>query len=402
MIGRAPLLTGLGAAAAVSVLLAACGGGGDSSSTEKTSGQLRISLTDSQSCNYESVFVTVTEVRVHRSSDPVAEDDEGWESLILAEPLQVDLMTLRNGVAVELGTLPLEAGTYSQVRLVLASNGASAPYANYLVLPGAPTQDVALKTPSAQQSGLKLNVQATIEPGRVADLVLDFDPCKSVVKAGNSGLYLLKPVVTAYLELVNTVEGYTVPGALVSAQQDGVSVKSTVADGSGRFVLWPIEAGTYDLVITAPAYATAVLEGVAVADGVNAVSAQVTPLEPEEAPSVPGTIEGTVTVSGTPNVFASVRALQPLGAKTIEVAAQPTATDGRYLFTLPTAAPGRATWASGTTAYTFAGFTSAAGLYRVEATAQGFATLVLPAPPADPYLLAPAGVIDNVNFSFGP
>ena len=218
MIKRLLHRAGLAGLFAFATLLAACGGGGDSTST--ANGQLRIRLTDSQSCNYESVFVTVTEVRVSQSST-ASDSDSGWEALTLNPARQVDLMTLRNGAFEELGTLPLPAGTYQQVRLVLASNGTSAPYANYLTLSGAAGAPIALKTPSAQQSGLKLNVHATVDPGQLAELTLDFDPCKSVVKAGNSGKYNLKPVVTAYTNAVNDIEGYTVAGALVSAAAGG-------------------------------------------------------------------------------------------------------------------------------------------------------------------------------------
>ena len=117
MIKRLLHRAGLAGLLAFATLLAACGGGGDGTST--ANGQLRIRLTDSQSCNYESVFVTVTEVRVSQSST-ASDSDSGWETLTLSPARQVDLMTLRNGVFEELGTLPLPAGTYQQVRLVLA------------------------------------------------------------------------------------------------------------------------------------------------------------------------------------------------------------------------------------------------------------------------------------------
>ena len=401
MIRRLLHRAGLAGLLAFASLLAACGGGGDGTST--ANGQLRIRLTDSQSCNYESVFVTVTEVRVSQSST-ASDSDSGWETLTLSPARQVDLMKLRNGAFEELGTLPLPAGTYQQVRLLLASNGASAPYANYLTLPGAAGAPIALKTPSAQQSGLKLNVHATVDPGQLAELTLDFDPCKSVVKAGNSGKYNLKPVVTAHTNAVNDIEGYTVAGALVSAQQGGVSLKSTTADAQGRFVLWPVGTGTYDVVITAPLYATAVLEDVIVGSGVNAISAPATPLTPAlAAPAPAASLSGKVTVTGATDVYATTRALQYLGVKkidtkAIEVAATPTALDGTYAFTLPTAAPGRATWALGVTSYTFTAFNDAAGLYHVEALADGSAQLY-PAL-ADPEIDLKTGNATGVNFVF--
>jgi hypothetical protein len=397
MIKRLLHRAGLAGLLAFATLLAACGGGGDATST--ANGQLRIRLTDSQSCNYESVFVTVTEVRVSQSST-ASDSDSGWETLTLSPARQVDLMTLRNGVFEELGTLPLPAGTYQQVRLVLASNGASAPYANYLTLSGAAGTPIALKTPSAQQSGLKLNVHATVDPGQLAELTLDFDPCQSVHPDGKSGKYNLKPVVTAHTNAVNDIEGYTVAGALVSAQQAGVSLKSTTAGAQGRFVLWPVSTGKYDVVITAPLYATAVLEDVVVGSGVNAISAQATPLAPALAASAPASLSGTVTVTGVTDVYATTRALQYLGAKPIEVAATPTALGGTYAFTLPTAAPGRATWVFGTTSYAFRAFDPAAGLYRVEALAAGFALPKLNPVLANPAIDLKTGNATGVNFVF--
>ena len=55
--------------------------------------------------------------------------------------------------------------------------------------------ETALTTPSGQQSGLKMNVDIDVAADKVADVVLDFDACKSVVKRGNSGQYNLKPVI---------------------------------------------------------------------------------------------------------------------------------------------------------------------------------------------------------------
>ena len=45
-------------------------------------------------------------------------------------------------------------------------------------------------------------VQIDVAPGQMADFVLDFDACKSVVTAGNSGRYNLKPVVSVIPRLV--------------------------------------------------------------------------------------------------------------------------------------------------------------------------------------------------------
>jgi hypothetical protein len=52
-----------------------------------------------------------------------------------------------------------------------------------------------LSTPSAEQSGLKLQVNATLEAGVVYTILLDFDANKSIVVTGNN-TYKLKPVVS--------------------------------------------------------------------------------------------------------------------------------------------------------------------------------------------------------------
>lgn len=367
---------------ALGTLFAACGGGGDSGTSSGGSGsgvgQLAIGLTDSQGCSYRSVWVTVEQVRIHQSSS-AGDDDGGWRELTLSPARRVDLLTLRNGVFVDLGTLQLPAGKYTAVHLVLAENGNQAPFANQLDLgDGTP---VALKTPSAQQSGLKLKVEVKVESGQIGRLVLDFDPCRSVVQAGKSGRWNLKPVVRAYVDPTNDIEGYTVPGAIVSAQQAGVGIKSTTADAQGRFVLWPVDAGSYEVVVTGPGLANAVLTGVQVSAGRTTVSTAGTPLLPGPSP-IFRQVSGEVTVDalGSNLIDAALRALQNAGSYpnsalplVIEAAATPAnAESGSYAFALPAAAPQRAVWQSGVTAYSFAPVGDAAGLYTVEARAAGF------------------------------
>jgi hypothetical protein len=386
---------------ALAATLAACGGGGGSTTeTPSGTGRLQVLLTDSQGCAYEAVEVTIVGVRVLPAG--ASDDDSQWVDLPLPGlPVKVDLLELRNGEALDLGALGLPAGDYQQVRLVLAGNGNVSPYANQLTLtPGA--QPVPLKTPSAQQSGLKVKVDFTItaQQPQPTVLTLDFDPCKSVVKAGNSGQYLLKPVLYAFVDTASNIAGYTLPGALVSAQQGGVSMKSTTADASGRFVLWPVGAGFYDVVITKVDYTNAVLAGVEVKDRqATEVSTAVTPLTPSASvpPDAPfRSVTGTVAVSsaGSNLIDAGVRALQTVGTYQgpvanpllvgaplkIEVASTRADADlGTYGLSLPTASPERAFWQPGVTAYSFTPVDDTAGLYDIEARAEGFAAQTTPA-----------------------
>ena len=78
--------------------------------------------------------------------------------------------------------------TISQIRLLLGNN-------NTIVDDGE-TYD--LETPSAQTSGLKIQVHAELQPNNSYKVVLDFDSEESIIKTGNNK-YKLKPVINATL-----------------------------------------------------------------------------------------------------------------------------------------------------------------------------------------------------------
>ena len=153
---------------------------------------MRLALTDAPACGYDHVYVTVQKVRVHKSAS-AGDNEAGWSEVVLNPAQRVDLLSLTNGVLADLGQTPLPAGRYTQMRLVLAANDAGNPMANAIVPSGG--SETALTTPSGAQSGLKMNVDIDVAANQLADFVLDFDACKSFVKLGNSGRFLLKPVI---------------------------------------------------------------------------------------------------------------------------------------------------------------------------------------------------------------
>jgi hypothetical protein len=382
------VMTGL--ASATLALLVACGGGGSSGgggTSESPMGTLSVSLTDSPACGYDNVWITVEKVRVHRSGT-AGEDDAGWidiplphvQPLTPPQPLRVDLLTLTNGALVSLGRVQLPAGIYTQMRLVLASNTASEPYANAVK----PTGDgiVALKTPSAQQSGLKMNVDIAVEAGQEADFAIDFDACKSIVKAGNSGNILLKPVLSV-LPILSAagqrIQGWLDPallasGTTVSVQAGGQTVRATppVRDAGGNlgFVLYPVPPGTYDLVVTAPGRSTAIVSGVPSNAGVSTtVNSVAFPILP------PATtfqnVSGTVTYGSSPvDTGGFIRATQALasGANVEVASANADPEDGRYGMTLPVNAAVRAAFVSGAAPLVFVPELAAASQYLLSAT----------------------------------
>lgn len=366
--------------------LAACGGGGGGDVAGN--GTLRMALTDAPSCGFSAVNVTVEKVRVHQSSS-AAETDAGWSEIVLNPARRVDLLTLTNGVLMELGQVPLPAGKYTQMRLVLASNSGANPLANSVVPTG--QAETALKTPSGQQSGVKANVNIDIAANKMADFVLDFDACKSVVSAGASGQYLLKPVVSVYPRYVSGVQGYVEPGvgASVSLQLNGEPVRATTPDSAGKFLLQPVAPGNYTLVVTGTGRTTTVIAGVpVVADTVTPVGSSTAPLSIPQSP--------VATLQGSAPVDTQVRVLQSLtSAGSIEVAGRwVDGVTGAYSFTAPTAAPRVAPYAAPPSSLTFASDTAVAGRYSVQARLAGFAdkTQTLP--------VLNAGGVQTTDFRF--
>ncbi|HEX6017754.1 MAG TPA: DUF4382 domain-containing protein [Burkholderiaceae bacterium] len=376
--------------------LAACGGGGADGTSAGTGaalggdapmGTLRISLTDSPACGYDNAWITVEKVRVHRSGS-AGDGDAGWIDLPLPspQPLRVDLLTLTNGVLVPLGQVQLPAGTYNQMRLVLAANTPGNPNANAVKPTGGAI--VPLTTPSAQQSGLKMNPGMTVPPGQEADFAIDFDACKSFVKAGKSGKILLKPVLSVLPILYpagQRIQGWLDPalaaaGAVVSVQSDGAVVRATPpvleSGGNLRFELYPVPVGTYDLVVTANGRSSAIVTGVP--SDTNASTTVNSIAYPIQLPaSELQTVSGTVTFNGSAvDTGGVVRALQLLvGGPTVEVAsANARQDDGHYELALPIGVPITAPYVAGTSPLVFAPVDSAvAGQYRLAATVAGSA-----------------------------
>jgi len=374
---RARWIAALGCAAA----LAACGGGGGGGATG-ADGTLRVALTDAPSC-YQHVYVTVEKVRVHQSAT-AADEDGGWSELTLSAPRRLDLVSLSNGVLEELGTVPLPAGHYQQVRLVLTNTTAAG--SNALANSVQPTggSETALDTPSAMQSGLKLRADFDVAAGQSADLVLDFDACRSIVKAGNSGKFNLKPVISVVPRIVSVVTGYvttTLPlgSTTVAAQQDGATIRSTAPDATGKFSIPFLQPGTYTLVVTSDGHATAVVTNVPAGTTTTVVNGTATAIAPPPSAmaEITGGLTATSVSAGTTTSVAitdaNVRALQALtGGPTIEVADKPVdATLGTYSLRVPVAAPVKASYSSGTATLSFTPDAAVAGQYSVQAQAPG-------------------------------
>jgi hypothetical protein len=186
--------------------------------------------------DFKSVFVTVTKLAVNSSNTDTGEP--GWTEYSISSCTasattpattctfsapatctvasgtgtctfvgKLDLLALQNGVTSLLTSQKVAAGTYQQVRLKLVPNPTTAPAvasdnANYVVLQDGTA--VALDTPSAVQTGIKINnLNVKVDENSKLVIVLDFLVSKSINSLGN-GKYLLKPVINANVGTVTS------------------------------------------------------------------------------------------------------------------------------------------------------------------------------------------------------
>ena len=372
------------AALVLAAIVAGCGGGGGGGDGGGT-GTLGVSLTDAPACGFDAVNVSVSKVRAHVSGD-ASEDSGGWAEITLSPARKINLLDLTNGVVETLGETTLPAGHYTQLRLVLVANNGSSPTNNSVVLSGAPGTEIALTTPSAVQSGIKLINEFDVAPGQRVDLVLDFDACKSVVKRGN-GSYLLKPVIKVIPTVLNGISGFVDAcplgsNAMVSAQVNGTVVRATVPDTpTGAFLLARLAPGNYDVVFTADGCATAVIGAVPVDNSTSVVVVSNIPAQIPLPPSATHNISGTATLSqpsATEEVIV-VAAKQTIGnGPTVTVKSQavnpdPVSLSAPYTLTLPVGAPLLGQYHVGGT-LPIPLDPQPAGQYTVEASATGYKT----------------------------
>lgn len=163
-------------------VLVGCDDDDDNSGT----GILNVSLTDAPG-EYEAVLIDLQGLTINVSSDST--EESGWQDLTLDTMGQIDLLMFTDGNSILLTEDELPVGKINQMRMILGSN-------NEIVVDGETHE---LETPSAEQSGLKFNINANIEDGETFSMTLDFDAEKSVVEKGN-GTYSLKPVITVITE----------------------------------------------------------------------------------------------------------------------------------------------------------------------------------------------------------
>ena len=308
---------------------------------------------------FSHVFVTITDVQANMSSS-AGNNDSSWVDLtpsLKNAPKQVDLLGLANNQCflASLGdSQQLQAGTYQQIRVILAadstglsSNACGNGSANCIQL-SSDSSFHTLNLSSEAQTGIKIPASQiaggglTVKAGQTTDLDIDFLTCQSIVQEGN-GQYRLKPVLHA--GEVSTVSS-SINGSVIDAstgkpvagmvwvaveQKDanGVDrvVQSTIANADGTFVFCPLSAGTYDVVISgmrgsdAALYSPSIVTGVAVGDTTGAVM-----LNPPALAAASSMANFTGLVTSNAVIDVTLTALQTVNAGIYTIPQQPAGT----------------------------------------------------------------------------
>jgi len=215
--------------------------------------RIEVWLTDAPG-DFQEVNVDIQDVQIHTGDD---NGEGGWQSLSVNAGVY-NLLELTNGLDTLLGDIEVPRGKISQVRLVLGDDNT--------VKIG--DQVYSLSTPSAQQSGLKLQVNETLVEGITYKILLDFDVARSVLQTG-AGQYKLKPVIRTITEAQDgAIKGVVDPieaTPAIYAIQNLDTVGTSFADSTGHFLIRGLKAGSYQVVFVPNSlYQTTVRENVSV------------------------------------------------------------------------------------------------------------------------------------------
>ena len=262
------------------LLFVSCAEDSDDKSLDKT-GRLTVRLSDAP-FPYDDVAeanVTVFKVEIRKASneDDTETDTDSMEDggspfiTLMEEEMEVNLLTLINGITLELADLEIPVGSYDLVRIYVKGVN--------LVLAddqGELTDEEKVfdfKVPSGENTGIKVFIDPPLQVagGLSEDLLLDFDVSESFVARGNidgpdfNG-FIFKPVikasnastngtlmgkVTEIIEEVETgIEGVTVT-LLGGEEQSG-----TFTDADGNYSL-SAPAGDHQVLVEKAGYLAA-------------------------------------------------------------------------------------------------------------------------------------------------
>jgi len=208
----------------------------DSASDDTKTGTLVIQAFDAPfTGNVEHIYLDIDSVSIHRADG--SDSTTGWIGVSNKDTV-IDFLSLVNGEMTNLIDSELEVGHYSQIRLVLGDS-------SEIVVDG---NSYELRVPSGSQSGVKLNINFSIEADEIVELYLDFDAERSIKKYHNQDRYSLQPT----FRVMKKVLSGTISGKVTQSDQTALANASVYAvSGSDSIVTLTNADGYYQLVVLA-------------------------------------------------------------------------------------------------------------------------------------------------------
>lgn len=363
----------------VAAVIVACSSG--TMNTASGMGTVSVMVSDPATCQapngpFSAVYVTITDVQANVSST-ASPTDGTWVDLtpnLSKNPKQINLLGLSNTSCflANLGDpMELQAGTYQQIRVILAPNTATVSgnmcgsAANCVML----TSDTSntphpLLLSSEAKTGIKIPGSQitsggfTIGAGQTKELDINFLTCESIVQQGNGG-YRLKPVlhageVSAVSTSINgtvidAATGKPVNGSVYVAveQPDNTTAKVDrvimyeKVNADGTFVFCPLPTGTYDVVVMGTTaggsfYQPSIVTGISVGSTTGNIKLYLPTATPNAS------LSGIVSAQTTSNTGAvadvQLSTLATINGATYTIPLPPTTTQSSATLSVETAA----------------------------------------------------------------
>ncbi len=207
--------------------------------------------------NYEAVLITFSEISAHINGK--------WHTVV-GQQTTIDLLQWTNGNSVLLGEAKLEAGIYTQIRLIVEKAEVRVDGKTY-----------PMEVPSGSESGLKIHHTINLEAGAAYDLVIDFDASRSIVVKGDGTSqtrFQLKPVLRAVEfsstgSVSGTILNYSSRTTAMAVQGTDTVTTSFAHSLSGDFTLAFLPPGTYTIRVVNVTGLVYIHSNVTVAAGAN-------------------------------------------------------------------------------------------------------------------------------------
>ncbi len=223
----------------------------------------------------------------------VAESGEGngpWVTIFEGSQ-DLDLLDLRNGRTDLLVDVTIEAGTYTEMRVVVTRG--------FVKLKG-DGREWDLRVPSGEQTGIKLKLTFDVAAGEDTVLLLDVDLSRafSAIPSGMiddvSTIREFRFTPSVAMRLINQLEAGMISGVVtddsnqmplegvgVTAFKDGVEVTGTATESDGSYALSGLPTGTYRVEFSASGFVGLTVDDVEVQAGeTQSLDAALTPVTP--------------------------------------------------------------------------------------------------------------------------